>query len=198
MRLRVFFLFILFSAGVSSLYSQKVGLVLSGGGASGIAHIGVIKALEENHIPIDYITGTSMGAFIGALYAAGYSPGEMEKIVLSPRFQNIAKGVIDNKFIYYFKEKPLDASWVSFRFSLDTSLITSIPTHLISPIPVDFEVLRYFSKASSVSNGNFDSLFVPFRCVAADIMNKQPYIFNKGNLGEAIRASISYPFLSLW
>ncbi|HTA28502.1 MAG TPA: patatin-like phospholipase family protein, partial [Bacteroidia bacterium] len=194
MQLKGLFVSIVFFCGASCLYSQKVGLVLSGGGASGIAHIGVIKALEENHIPIDYVTGTSMGAFIGALYAAGYSPEEMEKIVVSPRFQNIAKGVIDNKFVYYFKQKPADASWITFRFSLDTSLITSIPTHLISPIPVDFEVLRYFSKASSVSNGNFDSLFIPFRCVAADIMDKKPYIFNKGNLGEAIRASISYPF----
>ena len=194
MRIRAIFLFIVFLSGVSSLYSQKVGLVLSGGGASGYAHIGVIKALEENHIPIDYITGTSMGAFIGALYAAGYTPDEMEAIVISPRFQNIGKGVIDNKFIYYFKQKPINAAWVSFRFSLDTSLITSIPTHLISPIPVDFEVLRYFTKASSVSHGNFDSLFVPFRCVAADIMDKKPYVFNAGNLGEAIRASISYPF----
>src|ERR1700677_3280039 len=143
MRLKVISFLILFFGGFSSLYSQKVGLVLSGGGASGLAHIGVIKALEENHIPIDYVTGTSMGAFIGALYAAGYSPGEMEKLVISPRFQAIAKGVVDNKFIYYFKQKSADAGWISFRFSLDTSIITSIPTHLISPIPVDFEVLRY-------------------------------------------------------
>ena len=194
MRIKAVFVFLLFFSGVSSLYSQKVGLVLSGGGASGIAHIGVIKALEENHIPIDYITGTSMGAFIAALYAAGYTPEQMEAIVVSPRYQEIAKGVIDNKFVYYFKQKPADASWISFPFSLDTSLITSIPTHLISPIPVDFEVLRYFTEASSVSGGNFDSLFVPFRCVAADIMNKKPYIFDKGNLGEAVRASLSYPF----
>src|SRR6185437_722191 len=88
-------------------HAQKVGLVLSGGGASGIAHIGVIKALEENHIPIDYITGTSMGAFIGAMYAAGYTPEQMEELVLSHHFQDIAKGVIDNKFIYYFKQKPV-------------------------------------------------------------------------------------------
>ncbi len=194
MRIRSFPIFILLFISFSSLYAQKVGLVLSGGGASGIAHIGVIKALEENHIPIDYITGTSMGAFIGALYAAGYTPEQMEALVMSPRFQDIAKGVIDTKFIYYFKQKDPDAAWVSFRFSLDTSLITSIPTHLISPVPVDFEVLRYFTEASSVAGGNFDSLFIPFRCVAADIINKKPYIFNQGNLGEAIRASISYPF----
>jgi len=193
MRIRATLLFLLLAA-TPTLYSQKVGLVLSGGGASGIAHIGVIKALEENHIPIDYITGTSMGAFIGALYAAGYTPEEMEQLVVSPRFQETAKGIIANKFIYYFKQPAPNASWISFRFSLDTSLITSIPTYLISTVPVDFEVLRYFTKASSVSGGNFDSLFVPFRCLAADIMNKKPYIFSRGNLGEAVRASISYPF----
>src|SRR5215469_7533975 len=152
MRIKAILLFLLFFSGVFTLYSQKIGLVLSGGGASGIAHIGVIKALEENNIPIDYVTGTSMGAFIGGLYAAGYTPDEMEAIVTSPRYQDIAKGIINNKFIYYFKQKPVDAAWISFPFSLDTSLITSIPTHLISPIPVDFEVLRYFTGASSASH----------------------------------------------
>ena len=67
---------------------QSVGLVLSGGGAKGIAHIGVIKALEENNIPIDYITGTSMGAIVGGLYAAGYTPEEMMELIKSPGFAN--------------------------------------------------------------------------------------------------------------
>jgi len=74
-------LLILISSGF--LQAQKVGLVLSGGGAKGVAHIGVIRALEENGVPIDYVTGTSMGAIIGALYATGYSPDEMEEIVSS-------------------------------------------------------------------------------------------------------------------
>ncbi|HTB08063.1 MAG TPA: patatin-like phospholipase family protein [Bacteroidia bacterium] len=175
-------------------YSQKVGLVLSGGGASGIAHIGVIKALEENNIPIDYITGTSMGAFIGALYAAGYTPQQMEQLALSREFNEIAKGTINGKYIYYFKQKPEEASWISFRFSLDTSIITSIPTHLVSPLPIDYSIMKYFSGASSAARDEFDSLMIPFRCVAADIVDKRPYIFKSGNLGEAIRASISYPF----
>ena len=67
----------LFLAAIQIVSAQKVGLVLSGGGAKGAAHIGVIKALEENNIPIDYITGTSIGAIIGSLYAMGYSPEEM-------------------------------------------------------------------------------------------------------------------------
>jgi NTE family protein len=179
---------------VSSVYGQKVGLVLSGGGASGIAHIGVIKALEENHIPIDYITGTSMGAFIGALYAAGYTPEQMEQLVTSKEFQEVATGTINGKYAYYFKQGSAEASWITFRFSLDTTLITSIPTHLVSPLPIDFAILKYFSGASSASGNKFDSLFVPFRCLASDIVAKKPYIFDSGNLGQAVRASISYPF----
>jgi len=175
-------------------HAQKVGLVLSGGGASGLAHIGVIKALEENNIPIDYITGTSMGAFIGAMYAAGYSPEEMEKIATSPDFQRIATGAIDSKFMYFFKQQMPEASWITFRFTLDTSIITSIPTHLVSPIPIDFALLKYFTGASSAAGNSFNNLFVPFRCVAADIVEKKPHIFDSGNLGEAVRASISYPF----
>ena len=69
------------------LHAQKVALVLSGGGADGLSHIGVLKALEENNIPIDYIAGTSMGALIGGLYASGYSPAEIEAFALSEKFQ---------------------------------------------------------------------------------------------------------------
>ncbi len=185
-----FFLFIF----ANPSRSQKVGLVLSGGGASGLAHIGVIKALEENHIPIDYITGTSMGAFIGALYAAGYTPQQMEELALSSDFKDIATGTIKSRYIYFFRQKQDEASWVTFRFAFDSSLISSIPTHLISPVPIDFALLKYFTAASFAARSNFDSLFVPFRCVAADIVNKKPFVFKGGNLGEAVRASISYPF----
>ena len=72
----------------------KVGLVLAGGGAKGFYHIGVIKALEENNIPIDYIAGTSMGAIVGALYAAGYTPQQMEQMVLSGEVEKITNIVI--------------------------------------------------------------------------------------------------------
>ena len=74
--LLLLFLFLLFLPML--VQAQKVGLVLSGGGAKGLTHIGIIRALEENNIPIDYITGTSMGAIVGSLYAMGYSPDDME------------------------------------------------------------------------------------------------------------------------
>ena len=81
----------------SNSYAQSIGLVLSGGGANGIAHVGVIKALEENNIPIDFITGTSSGAFVGAMYAAGYTPEQMEAFFLSDKFQRMTRGEIEDK-----------------------------------------------------------------------------------------------------
>jgi NTE family protein len=88
---------VLFICGIclfvqNNAVSQEVGLVLSGGGAKGLAHLGVIKAFEENEIPIDYLTGTSMGAIVGSMYAAGYSPEQMEEIFYSEDFQNWMRG----------------------------------------------------------------------------------------------------------
>jgi NTE family protein len=173
--------------------AQKVGLVLSGGAASGIAHIGVLKALEENHIPVDYITGTSMGALIGALYAMGYSPDQIEEMVKSEQFRNWSEGIIDQKFAYYFKRDDNNASWISFKLS-DSSLTSILPTNLISPIAMDFGTMELAGGAAAAAKYNFDSLFVPFRCVASDIELKKSIIFGKGDLAEAVRASMSYPF----
>ena len=79
----LFCLLLMLSGNLGYAQKEKVGLVLSGGGAAGMAHIGVLKALEENHIPIDYITGTSAGAMIGCMYAMGYTPMEIEKLIKS-------------------------------------------------------------------------------------------------------------------
>ncbi|MBL4624354.1 MAG: patatin-like phospholipase family protein [Flavobacteriales bacterium] len=174
--------------------AQKVGLVLSGGAASGIAHVGVIKALEENEIPIDYITGTSMGALIGSMYASGISIEQIEYMVTSEKFINMSKGEYDNKYNFYFKEKPKDASWVTLKFSADTVLSTSLPTSVISPVATDFELMELLSGPIAAANYNFDSLFIPFRCVASDIQNKESIIFRSGHLSQAVRASMSYPF----
>jgi NTE family protein len=177
----------------SRCYSQKVGLVLSGGAASGVAHIGVLKALEENSIPIDYITGTSMGALVGSLYAMGYSPDQIERMVKSEQFRNWSEGIIDQKFAYYFKRDDQNASWISFKLS-DSSITSILPTNLISPIAMDFGTMELAGGASAAAKYNFDSLFVPFRCVASDIELKKSVVFSKGDLAEAVRASMSYPF----
>ena len=92
--------------------AQKVGLVLSGGGAKGLAHIGVLRALEENDIPIDYVTGTSMGSIIGALYALGYTADDMSELFHSHEFYNWLNGVTDSRLKYYYMaEEPSAAKW---------------------------------------------------------------------------------------
>ncbi len=174
--------------------AQKVALVLSGGGAKGCAHIGVLKALEEYGIPVSCVAGTSMGAIIGGLYASGYSPDEMEKIVTSEEFQNWAWGEIEDKYIYYFKEKPANGSWINFKFNYDSVWQYKLPTNIISPYQVDFGMMYFLATAGAAANNNFDSLFVPYRCVASDIAEKKAVVFSKGYLPEAVRASMTYPF----
>lgn len=193
---KAYFIFIhaafVFLFGTSQ--AQKTGLVLSGGGASGIAHIGVLKALEENNIPIDYISGTSIGAFVGALYAAGYSPAQMEELVKSEYFIAAVNGKIDSKYVFYFKNKDENASWITFKLSLDSLIEPSLPTNIISPISMDLAIMELLAAAAGAANYNFDSLLVPFRCIASDIEAKKSVVFKEGSLNEAVRASLTYPF----
>lgn len=177
-----------------SVFSQKVAVVLSGGGAKGVTHIGVLKALEESGIPIDYIAGTSMGAIIGGLYASGYSPDQMLQIINTDEFTKWISGKLDPKYTYFFRQGQPDPSWISFKFKYDSILQTKLPTNLISPIRMDFGFLELFSEASTVSGHDFNKLMVPFRCVAADIGNNSQFILKKGDLGTAIRASMTFPF----
>ncbi|MEI7522919.1 MAG: patatin-like phospholipase family protein [Mariniphaga sp.] len=176
-------------------FGQKVGLVLSGGGAKGLAHIGVIKALEENNIPIDYITGTSMGAIIGGLYAAGYSPDEMETLFKSEDFKHWSSGIIPPKYIYFFKQLDENPSFIDLNFDRkEDKMQLALPTNLIPSGQMDFGFMELFSPANAVAGNNFDHLFVPFRCVATDIYRGEPVIFRSGDLGSAIRASMTFPF----
>ncbi|NVO20433.1 MAG: patatin-like phospholipase family protein [Bacteroidetes bacterium] len=192
-KLSVCFVLFLF-AGLFPCWAQKVAVVLSGGGAKGVSHIGVLKALEEAQVPIDYIAGTSMGAIIGGLYAAGYSPVEMEYIITSRDFKEWVSGKIDQKYIYYFRQPFPDASWMSFKFKYDSVLQTQLPTNLVSPVSMDFAFLELFASAAAAANYKFDSLMVPFRCVAADVDENKAVTLRSGDLGSAIRASMTFPF----
>ncbi|MCC6182732.1 MAG: patatin-like phospholipase family protein [Bacteroidia bacterium] len=185
---------VIFSTSLNYLFAQKVGIVLSGGGASGIAHIGVLKALEENHIPINCISGTSIGSVIGGLYASGYSPTEIAKIVKDEAFANLTKGEMSPKYGYYLRKRDDYASWRTLKLNLNNSLIGNLATNLINSVPIDYYLMETFASANAVSKYNFDSLFVPFRCVASDIESKESVIFRDGDLPSAIRASMSYPF----
>lgn len=185
---------LLLSLAMGQLHAQRVGVVLSGGGATGMAHIGVLKALEEHGIPIDYITGSSMGALVGGLYAAGYSPAEIDSLFRTDQFRIMADGGVEPEFQHFFKQDAPDASLISLRFDLDTALQTSLPTNLRSPVLLDLEQMRGFAPAAALAGYDLDSLFVPFRCVASDITAQRARVFRDGDLAQAVRASMSYPF----
>lgn len=182
---------------ITCVNGQDVGLVLSGGGSKGVAHIGVIKALEENDIPIDYVAGTSMGAVIGGLYASGYSPQEMTELVMSKEFNKWVESEVSKEYRYYFKKSANDASWISLEYDVNgkkNRRKISLPANIVSPHMMDFAIMETFTQPTAVSNGDFDKLFVPFRCVAADVANNKPVVLRKGDLGKSIRASMSFPF----
>jgi len=176
------------------LYAQKVGLVLSGGGAKGVVHVGVLKALEENNIPIDYIAGTSMGAIVGALYAGGYSPDEILKLISSDEMKKWINGEAENDYSYFYNMPQSNASWQSFRLRFDSVFRIKIPANIITPYEMDFGFMELFSGPGAAAKYNFDSLMVPFRCVVADVSESKPIILKSGDLGQAVRASATFPF----
>jgi NTE family protein len=189
------YIFILLSLVLGSkAYSQKVGLVLSGGGARGLAHIGVLKALEENNIPIDYITGTSAGALVGSYYAIGLTPMEIEKLVISREFERRATGLFDEENLYNFLKNPDDASWINIKLIADSVFRTQLPSNVVDPAEINFSLMEDMASQIAMSGYNFDSLLVPFRCIAADITAKEPIEFKQGDLALAVRASMAFPF----
>ncbi len=187
----IFLGFCLSVAGQS--YGQKVGLVLSGGGAKGLAHIGVIKALEEHEIPIDYIVGTSMGAIVGGCYAAGFSIEEIEAIVGSSKFQDWVNGRVDEEFEYFYYAKENNPSWLRFNLSLDSIFNARFATNLANDHIINFVFAEMFAQSSAKSEYDFDKLMVPFRSVAAEIFTQSTVVIDSGSLSSAVRASMSVP-----
>ncbi len=179
----------------TAVCAQKVAVILSGGASKGGAHIGVLRALEEQHIPVSFIAGTSVGAIIGGLYASGYTPDEIEALISSEEFQRNASGLMYDEYVYYYRREEPNASWISLSLDPKKKITTSLPVSLKSPFMIDFRFMEIFAPANAVAGGNFDRLFVPFRCVVADIDSSSAVILKKGDLGSAIRASMSIPFV---
>ena len=174
--------------------AQSVGVVLSGGGAKGLAHVGLLKVLEENNIPIDYICGTSIGAIIGSLYAIGYSPDQMAELLQSEEFLRWSKGDMSPEEQYYYKTKIEGAEWVSVRLKRDGSSVNAVlPTNIIEPEQMDFRFMQIYAQGAARAGYDFNRLFVPFFCVASDVHNNRPVVFTKGNLSQAVRASMTFP-----
>ena len=183
-------LFILFNC--YWVQAQKVALVLSGGGAKGLAHVGVLKLLEENEIPIDYIVGTSMGGVIGGFYAAGYSANEIEQLVLHRDFQQWVNGELGENYQFYYVKSEEHAGILNLQLDVDSTL--TIDTNLANDNTINFALAELLAKPSQRANYNFDNLLIPFRAVAADIFTQQVVVLKQGGLHEALRATLSVPF----
>ena len=169
----------------------KIGIALEGGGALGLAHIGVLQWFEDHHIPIDYIAGTSMGGLVGGLYATGKTPKELQEIVEQQNWDIIIGGKTAYRDLSFRrKEDNRDYPTViqiglKNGFSLPAGLNAG---HQISLL-IDRETLPYASLKS------FDDLPTPYRCVATDLVSGKEVIFKDGSLPQAMRATISIPGL---
>jgi NTE family protein len=168
----------------------KIGLVLSGGGARGFAHIGVLKILEENKVPIDYIVGTSMGSIVGGLYAIGLSPEEIEHGV-----SGIAWDKVFDDFAYReyktFRRKLDDFDFFSIhRIGISETGLQLSPG-LIEGQQIELALDRLAHPGFHIND--YDKLRIPFRAIATNIENGEPFVIQKGNIAKAMRASMSIP-----
>jgi len=169
----------------------KIGIALEGGGALGLAHIGVLQWFEDHHIPIDYIAGTSMGGLVGGLYATGKTPKELQEIVEQQNWDIIIGGKTPYQDLSY-RRKEDDRDYPTFiQIGLKKGL--SLPAglnagHQISLL-IDRETLPYANLKS------FDDLPIPYRCVATDLVSGKEVVFKDGSLPQAMRATMSIPGL---
>jgi NTE family protein len=188
-----YFLILLFISITSAGWTQKVGLVLSGGAAKGIAHVGVLKALEENEIPIDYIVGTSMGGIVGGCYAAGMSPDQIEEIVLSKDFLNWVNGRNEEGQTYYYFRNDDTPSFIRLNLSLDSTFSVLFNTSIANDLSLNFALAEKFAQPSAIAKNDFDSLFVPLRVMASDIFTQTEVALERGALSDALRATQTVP-----
>ncbi|WP_434591134.1 patatin-like phospholipase family protein [Pseudomonas sp. R4-83] len=183
--------FLPFFVHASDAPRPKIGLVLSGGAARGLAHIGVLKALEEQGIKIDAIAGTSMGAVVGGLYASGYKVDELEKLALSIDWQAALSDAPPREDVP-FRRKQDDRDFLvkqKLSFRDDGSL--GLPLGVIQG--QNLALLLESLLAHTSDTRDFDKLPIPFRAVATDIANGEKVVFRKGHLPQVIRASMSIP-----
>lgn len=172
-----------------SLSRPRVGLVLSGGGAKGFAHIGALKVIEEAGLPIDYIAGTSMGSIIGGLYAIGYSPEKMEQLVKEQNWNAIMSDAIPHKYIS-IDDKMLDRHYLATFPFRDKKI--QMKSSIYGGEMINLLLARLTSPVYQIRD--YSELSVPFLCVATDMENAEAYEMSKGNLQRSIRASMSIPF----
>ncbi|MCR5710234.1 MAG: patatin-like phospholipase family protein [Bacteroidales bacterium] len=184
----------------------KVGLVLSGGGAKGMAHIGVLKTLEELEIPVDFVVGTSIGSIMAGIYSLGYKADEIDSLVRSQDWDLLMKDRKERRSLYYEDRKDEDMFLLTFPFmnrqglteetsanssAREKGLLRNMPSALVSGHNLD----QLFTKLSVgyQDDIDFNTLPIPFACVAVDMNRREEVVFHSGNIVTAIRASMSIP-----
>ncbi|NPD45211.1 patatin-like phospholipase family protein [Lentimicrobium sp. S6] len=193
---RNLFILVLVLYSVLSYSQKKTALVLSGGGSRAVAHIGAIRALEEQQVKIDYIVGVSMGAFVGAMYASGMTPDEMEAFFLNNDVEAWVNENKDSMQQNLFMQDDEDASLVSIDFDINKKGVKySVPTHFISANRLNFELMKMLSPSCVAAHNDFDRLMIPFRCVATNIDKNKLVVLKEGSLCRSVRASMTFPFL---
>jgi len=169
---------------------DKVGLVLSGGGAKGTAHIGVLKVLEENNIPVDYIVGTSIGAYVAGMYALGYEIEEIESIMLGLPWDNGYSDFIPRESLLFTDKQHRDRYNLSIRLGYENGQFKVPPGLLLGQSA--YQLLQ--SSTDIVSSfASFDDLAIPYRAVASDIATAEATVLDSGSINEAMKASAAVP-----
>jgi NTE family protein len=178
------------AVGAESTERPRLGLVLSGGGARGLAHVGVLKVLEELRVPVDVVTGTSMGGIVGGLYACGYSADELEDILLAIDWRDLLNDRPGRRMVPFRRKvddlkflTDLEIGFNRGRFQLPSGLVTGQKLNFL------LEALTIHT----VDVGGFDRLPIPFLTVATDLETGDEVVLRSGDLGNAMRATMAVP-----
>ncbi|AZQ13103.1 patatin-like phospholipase family protein [Shewanella khirikhana] len=188
---KILSLLLLFSLTAAQAADRpKIGLVLSGGGAKGAAHVGVLKVLEENHIPVDYVAGTSIGAYVAGMYALGYSAAEIEAIMMNVDWNRGYSDTIPRESLSYrdkqLRDKyniPLNLGYSEQEVKTPSGLLRGQTMSVLLRESTD--VVREFA--------SFDELAIPYRAVATDLATSQPVVLASGSVVKAMQASATVP-----
>jgi NTE family protein len=167
----------------------KIGLVLDGGGALGLAHIGVIQWLEEHRIPVSYVSGTSMGGLVGGVYATGRSPEQVRELVESVKWDDVLRGQVPFNNLTFRRKQDSVVYPGSIEFGIKKGI--QFPEGFNTGQEVQFILDRVALPYATVQN--FDQLPIPFACVATDLVTSKKFVFREGNFATAMRSTMSIP-----
>ncbi len=181
---------LLLALAPSAAFAEPIGLVLAGGGARGGAHIGVLQVMEELRVPVDRIAGTSMGSIVGALYAVGYSPAEMERILAGIDWEEVFRDQPERRRISFRQKEDDRLALLPIELGVGPGGI-SAKSGIAAGTKIEFLFRRLTIEATRAKT--FDELRIPYRAVAADLSTGESVVLDRGDLALAMRASMSIP-----